>query len=404
MVKNNIGFFCTKIPSVPPFTNTDGHDVGGAGESLIDLVCNLSNKKYKKYIFTIGTANQIQKESPKPNMELIRYPPSLKIFKKIFSTGENLFSTKFITLPRKKELDIIHCQLGQPLADVSSLFYKKFSSDIPIVLSIRGVPRVEWGGVLRRSSMKLYIKTVYEPILKKSDKIVIQSQGVLEEDSRVQEFKSKVNIVPNGVDFKTFSKFCNINNHNSKYTRKEQDCDKVLLFVGSLVERKGIPTLISSYEKVLHKYPSTKLIIVGKGPMENYIIDRSKKGDYSDKLNFEGFVSNPEKLAKIYSSADFFILPSLAEGFPRVILESMAAGTPCLVSDIGANFHAVGKGRYGLVAEVKNADDFAKKIMDYFEMDEKKKMQLRKDGFEYAKNHSWENVAREMEEIYEKLL
>lgn len=314
-----------------------------------------------------------------------------------------IISTRFITKPIKQKFDLVHCQLGYPGTELPALYYKK-RHDVPLVLSIRGLRDTNWGTKTRQFLMKTYVNTLYSLVLKKSDAIVVQSKGILRESNLINQYRDKVHIVPNGVHFETYSKFNNKNNINISILEGINKYENILLFVGNLVEGKGVHTLLDSFERILNDHSSTGLVIVGKGPLKKYIKDRARKKEYIDKVYLTGYISNKKRLAKIYSFSDLFVFPSLSEGFPRVLLESMAAGTPCLVSNIGPNYSAIGEGEYGLVAEVKNSKDFAAKIIKYFEMDEKMKKILRTEGVDYAKKHSWADVAKEMEAIYKKLL
>lgn len=94
----------------------------------------------------------------------------------------------------------------------------------------------------------------------------------------------------------------------------------------------------------------------------------------------------------------------MSEGFPRVLLEAMAAGTPCLVSDIGANRGALRNGEVGFIARCFDSDDFAEKMDDFFSHDEVWRKQERNKARHYAALFSWDKTAKQMERIYEELL
>lgn len=249
------------------------------------------------------------------------------------------------------------------------------------------------------------MKKYYKIGIEKSDAIIVPTKGFLEDFPRLKKYKDKIDVVPNGVDLETFSKYKNGNNNlDKKILEGVSEHENVLLFVGSLVERKGIKTLLESFEKVIKNYPDTGLIIVGKGPLETHIRMKAKKGGYIDKLYLTGYISDLEDLAKIFSFSDLFVFPSQAETFGRVVLESMAAGTPCLVSDIGVLMDVIDQGSVGLYGKVNDPISFASKIIKFFEMDEKERKIMENKVVEYAKGYSWEDVARQMEEIYEELL
>jgi glycosyltransferase involved in cell wall biosynthesis len=122
---------------------------------------------------------------------------------------------------------------------------------------------------------------------------------------------------------------------------------RYLLFVGRLDDRiKRVSTLIRNFAKAAQHYPDFRLLIVGDGA------DRAKlQGLASDtaagKIDFLGWVSGAAALAPLYNAADCLVLPSLSEGFPTVVGEAMACGTPVLASRVGGVAELVKEGRTG---------------------------------------------------------
>lgn len=403
MNRRRLGFFNIEFPSDPPFIKTEYKKGGGAGKSLLDLILNLNQDKYSFSIFSIGNTNRTQYESPRPHLELYRYPTTSNYLIEKSSLYQNILSPKFFVDPLRKRLDLIHCQLGYLGADIAALNYKR-KHKVPLLLSLRGIPKFDWKKLYRRILMKIYSKTFFRKILETSDKIIVQSKYIISNFDLLTSYRDKIEIVPNGVDFKTFSKY---NNEKIKKLKNNFDFGQfknILLFVGSLSERKGVPTLIKSFEGLLKQYRNTLLIITGTGKMEWYIKKKAIEGNFQNNILLTGYINDKDELAKIYSTSDLLILPSTEEGFPRVILESMAAGTPCLVSNIGPNIGALDGGRLGLVAEKYNPKDFTNKIIESITMNDSKKNKLIEAIITYSKNHSWSKVARKMELIYDEML
>lgn len=397
-----IGFFCLEFPNVYPFVVSTTDLVGGSGKSLLNTINALEDTKYHITIFSTGNKEHIQIESPSEHLLLYRYPvKDLFLNSKLRITSLRL-SISFLIRPLKHKFDLVHCQLGHALNAFSALIYS-INRNMTLVLSIRGVPKVKFGTPFRQVLMRVYMSTLFPLIIKKCDIVVVQSKGVLKELPLLEKYTGKIRIVPNGVNFGFFSKYNKVTWEKPSFKALNSFNNK-LLFVGSLVERKGLGTLLEAFEDLLASHPSSGLILVGEGPLFGYIKNRASANGYADRILMTGYIRDTDKLAQIYAQADLLILPSLGEGFPRVVLESMAAGTPCLVSDIPTNVSAIGKGKYGLTAKTLNPADFAEKIRSYIEMDENKKQELSKKCIKYAKNHSWKKVAKTMEKIYDSLL
>lgn len=115
----------------------------------------------------------------------------------------------------------------------------------------------------------------------------------------------------------------------------------VIITAGRLTHAKGQWHLIRIFKKLKEKFPELKLVILGDGELKDYLIKLSKQlglktytnGEITDSdIYFLGFQDNPYKFFK-YSKV--FILPSLREALPLVVLEVMALGVPVIASDCG---------------------------------------------------------------------
>ncbi len=123
------------------------------------------------------------------------------------------------------------------------------------------------------------------------------------------------------------------------------------LFVGRLSEEKGVDILFESWANT-----TGKLKVIGDGPLKEYVESRS-----SGAIEFLGRKDKPDVL-DLVRNADFIIMPSTwYEGFPMVLVEAFACGTPALVSRLGSMEEIVEDGVTGLHFEVGNAKDLAEK-------------------------------------------
>jgi len=112
-----------------------------------------------------------------------------------------------------------------------------------------------------------------------------------------------------------------------------------LLFVGSIVKEKGVFDLLYAIKHLnlgLRTNKRYHLILVGTGP--GLIIEEclrlTRDLGISNYVTFVGHVSNPRVLRRYFEKADFFVFPSYAEGFPRVIYEAMLSGLPVIATEL----------------------------------------------------------------------
>ncbi len=128
---------------------------------------------------------------------------------------------------------------------------------------------------------------------------------------------------------------------------------KMILFVGQLIERKGIVYLIKAFKKLKRELIDVNLLLVGYGQQEKKLKEFVRKKKIKD-VYFVGGTDWPE-VAKFYAISDIFVLPSLEEVWGLVINEAMAAGLPVITTDrVGASFDLVKEGRNGYVVETEN--------------------------------------------------
>ncbi len=112
--------------------------------------------------------------------------------------------------------------------------------------------------------------------------------------------------------------------------------DRPIVFVvRRLARRMGLENLIAAMVQVRQQHPDALLHIAGSGPIRAELEDRIKAADLSDHVRLLGFVPDAD-LPLAYRAANFSIVPTVAlEGFGLITVESMAAGTPVLVTNVG---------------------------------------------------------------------
>lgn len=122
---------------------------------------------------------------------------------------------------------------------------------------------------------------------------------------------------------------------------------RYLLFVGRLDDRvKRVSAIIRTFATLAARHPDTDLLIVGEGNDGERLRKLSAKLG-SDRIRFLGWLSGAGALAPLYSAAECLLLPSMSEGFPTVIGEAMACGTPVLASRVGGVGELVVEGQTG---------------------------------------------------------
>lgn len=187
----------------------------------------------------------------------------------------------------------------------------------------------------------------------------------------------KILVVPNEIDLTRFK------------TKRPKNKIPQILFVHHMSERKGAHYLVPIAEKVLKK-SKAQFVFAGDGPYLPTLQAQIKKKKLGRWVKTLGSVPNKEVM-KLYSQSDIFLMPSDEEGFPRVLLEAMATGTPFVASDVGGVRDIVSKSAQEFVVEKGNVNAFAEKIIQLIS-DEKMRVKLSKDGLQQVKQYDIKKV------------
>lgn len=136
--------------------------------------------------------------------------------------------------------------------------------------------------------------------------------------------------------------------------------DFVLGTIGRLAPTKGYQYLIAAFANAKRHIPNAKLLIIGSGKLEKQLKETVTEKNISDSVHFLGYRSDVEKLLK---AMDVFVLSSIAEGMPGVILEAMACGLPCISTNVGAICEMLENGKYGILVPPADEDAIKEAII-----------------------------------------
>ncbi len=172
---------------------------------------------------------------------------------------------------------------------------------------------------------------------------------------------------------------------------------KYILFVGTIQPRKNIKRLIEAYSKI---DTEVSLVIVGRrGWQYEEILNAPEAFGVKEKVNFLENVSD-EDLPSLYKNAEFFILPSLYEGFGIPVLEAMNYGIPVITSKV-SSLPEVG-GDAALYIDPENVSDIASK-MEKLLKDNDLRQELIRKGKKQMEKFSWENSATQTLKVLEEV-
>lgn len=225
---------------------------------------------------------------------------------------------KLMSIIRKNKVDLVHAHYIMPPGLIAVI--------CGAILGVKTAVTIH-GSDIFVLARKPLIKSVIKYVLNKSDYVFVVSDSIKDKVLKldIKDIGNKLKVTYNAVDVQ---KFRPDQESNFKEEMKIDPLKPVILFVGNLVWQKGVECLIRAKEFLNE---DAEIVIVGDGPLFNEL-----KGIVEFE-NIKGikFTGARNDIEKIMSSADIFVLPSLSEGRPTVILEAMASGKPVIATNVG---------------------------------------------------------------------
>jgi glycosyltransferase involved in cell wall biosynthesis len=250
-------------------------------------------------------------------------------------------------------------------------------------------------------------KAVTNMMIGKADKIIAVSESTKKDVCEIFGCKGeKVKVIYSGLDSRFFeeptmsrekvmAKF-GITNNETKY----------ILFLGTLEPVKNISRLFESYKimrdtlKKENGKCEYKLVMAGKrGWLAEEYKKMAKDMEIGKDVIFTGYVIGDE-IVPLFKNAEFFVMPSLYEGFGTTVLEAFATGTPAIVSNVSSIPEIAGDA--AILVNPMDTKEIADAMLKLAK-DDKLRYDLRQKGFEQVKKFDWEKCARETLEIYKSL-
>ena len=165
----------------------------------------------------------------------------------------------------------------------------------------------------------------------------------------------------------------------------------VLVAVGALIPRKGLHFLIPAFAKIVQQRPQSQLYIVGEGEQRRELEELAREQGVADRVHLVGGCPN-ENLQNWYSAADLSCLVSSREGWPNVLLESLACGTPVVATRVWGVQEVIVSPTLGVLVE-QSVEAIAQGLKDALDRPWDRQALVR-----HAGSRTWDVVAEEVEQ------
>lgn len=295
---------------------------GGAQRQLVTLVKGLPTDIFETTVLYFYADSPLVKELESTSIKLIC----------LNKTGRwdtfNFFTQLYQQLQRIKP-DVLHAYLGE--ANLISLVLKPFFFKTKIILSIRGS---EENLLETYGNISVLIFRLESWMSSLADLIIANSRAGKNYHASQGFPASKIIVIPNGIDTTKFTP--NVEARNRLRQEWQITEEQILIgLVGRLSPMKDHPNFLQAAALVSQKVNKIKFVCVGTGT-ESYaqkLLTLTAELSLTEKVIWAGARSD---MLAVHNALDIAVLTSVnGEGFPNVIGEAMACGTPCIATDVG---------------------------------------------------------------------
>jgi teichuronic acid biosynthesis glycosyltransferase TuaC len=258
---------------------------------------------------------------------------------------------------------------------------------IPTIVSARGSD-------IHRFTQLLLIRPQIRKTLRAAAGRVAVSEALRTVMVEVAGANCEVCVIGNGVDAKRFFPV------EGRAARKELALPqegRIVVAVAALVPVKGQELLLCAFAQIVRKFPDLQLYLIGEGTSRRRLEQLAETLGLRERVHLPGSCPN-ERLRYWYSAADLSCLASSREGWPNVLLESLACGTPVVATRVWGIPEVLSSPEYGILVE-QTEDSLA------FGIETALTRSWNRDALvTYARSREWSVVAREVEGYFKKVV
>jgi len=328
------------VPYFPP-----AYAFGGPVRVVFDISKELVKRGHEVVVYTSDAKDLASRLSVEP----VSYIDGIKVyyFRNILFSKLKLFLTPELVSKVKeevKQVDVIHLHEYRTFQNIIVHHYA-MKYKVPYVLQAHGsVPRFTY--------LK-WLKMIYDVffgyrLLRDASMVIALNQAEVKQYKGMGVPEEKIEIIPNGIDLLEYNNLP----HKGCFRKKFDigDHEKIVLSLGRIHRIKGVDILVEAFENIIRELDNIRLVIVG--PDDGYL-DKIKFLIETKNMRNNVLITGPlygkDKL-EAYVDANVYVLPSRYEIWGMTLFESIACGTPVILTDnCGASEYF--KDKTGLVAK-----------------------------------------------------
>lgn len=309
-------------------------DVGGAERMFVELVTRLDRRRWEPRVFCLSGPGALVERLQSSGIPVTCFgAKNVRNLGVIWRLAAELKKFR----PTLIQSFLFHANLVGRIA--------AWWSRVPLVVC--GIRVAE-----RRSRVPLWLDRLTQGFVAHN---VCVSRAVADFSIQSSGLKAvKVSVIPNGVDGERFATAMAADRASLGLTAAP-----LMLFVGRLDPQKAPFVLLEAFERLIARHTDWQLLFVGEGPLRPSMTDWVAEHRLNSSIHFAGWRPDVPELLK---TADVLVLPSLWEGMPNIVLESMASGLPVVVSRVEGTEELIRDGETGLLATPGSVEEVERQV------------------------------------------
>jgi glycosyltransferase involved in cell wall biosynthesis len=278
--------------------------------------------------------------------------------------------------------------------------YLRNKIKIPVIVTIDSLPGVTWFCGNKIIDTLGYLNSMFigKRIFKAADGIQFLSSELYKCVQKLNIDENKVFLITIGVDTEIFKPREGKDSLREEMGIRENDI--VVLYVGRLDLVKGVNYLLKAAKEIIPHYKNVKFLVVGDGSLRREYEGFAKS--FSDNIIFTGFFRGD--IATLMNISDLFVLPSLSEGSPSVIMEASASGLPVIATEVGEIPEMILDGKTGILIKPKDMDGLVNALKKLIANPPLAKEIGKAGRKRMEEKYSWETICKRIEDVFERII
>lgn len=356
-------------------------DIGGAEKSLYQLVTRLDKKKFSVTVVSLSCEGAVSKKLKTEGIDVVSLNARSKIDVLVFF--------KLVKQICLKDPHVLHTYLFHAnfLGRIAGWLCK-----VPIIVSSVRVAE-------EQKRHHLYLDMFTQWMIDKE--VCVSKEVEIFMRKRAKISASKLLTIHNGIDISDFNRLAEKDINSKRKKLSISEFSPVIGTVARLTPQKGLSYLIKAFHHVLMDFHNCCLLVVGKGPQRIELETLSQKLGVISNVKFLGFRKDVKEIIDLM---DVFVLPSLWEGMPNVVLEAYALSKPVVATSVGGAVEIIKDKETGFLVSPKDCNGLAEHIKILLSNPKMRKT-FGKRGKEFiTENFSLNRVVENTEKLYCELI